>query len=74
MRGQRINRKLAVDPVDPVEAELVQLIFRLSLEGDDGSGAMGIKAMTSAPCCVGQRMRNHVGPSEQALPEQALPG
>ena len=43
MRGQRIKRKLAVDPV---EAELVQQIFRLFLEGDSGSGPMGIKILT----------------------------
>jgi site-specific DNA recombinase len=54
MRGQRIKRKLAVDPV---EAELVQLIFRLCLEGDNGSGPMGIKTMTSWLNARGYRTR-----------------
>ena len=44
MRGQRIKRKLAVDPT---EAETVRLIFRLFIEGDNGSGPMGIKLLTS---------------------------
>ena len=54
MRGQRIKRKLAIDPV---EADLVQLIFRLSLEGDSGSGPMGIKTMTSWLNARGYRTR-----------------
>ena len=41
-RGARIKKKLAIDPV---EAEQVRLIFRLFLEGDQGSGPMGIKAI-----------------------------
>lgn len=44
MRGQRTKRKLAVEPV---EAEQVRLIFRLFLEGDAGSGPMGIKVLTA---------------------------
>lgn len=43
-RGARIKKKLAIDVV---EAEVVQLIFRLFLEGDAGSGPMGIKAIVS---------------------------
>jgi hypothetical protein len=43
-RGARVKKKLAIDPV---EAELVQLIFRLLLEGDHGSGPMGIKAIAT---------------------------
>jgi hypothetical protein len=41
-RGARVKKKLAVDPV---EAEQVRLIFKLFLEGHQGSGPMGIKAM-----------------------------
>ena len=41
-RGSRIKKKLAIDPV---EAETVRLIFRLFLEGDNGSGPMGVKAI-----------------------------
>ncbi len=41
-RGSRIKKKLAIDPV---EAETVRLMFRLFLEGDQGSGPMGIKAI-----------------------------
>lgn len=54
MRGQRIKRKLAIDPV---EAELVQLIFRLSLEGDSSSGPMGIKTTASWLNALGYRTR-----------------
>ena len=54
MRGQRIKRKIAMDPV---EAELVRLIFRLVLEGDNGSGPMGIKALTSWLNSRGYRTR-----------------
>src|SRR6476659_6120552 len=39
-RGSRIKKKLAIDAV---EADTVQLIFRLFLEGDSGSGPMGVK-------------------------------
>jgi site-specific DNA recombinase len=41
-RGSRIKKKLAIDPV---EAEMVRLVFRLFLEGDNGSGPMGVKAI-----------------------------
>ena len=43
-RGQRVKKKLAIDPV---EAEQVRLMFKLFLEGDSGSGPMGIKTMVS---------------------------
>ena len=42
-RGGRAKKKLAVDPVD---AETVRLMFKLVLEGHQGSGPMGIKAIT----------------------------
>lgn len=43
-RGARVKKKLAVDAV---EAEVVRFVFKLFLEGHDGSGPMGIKAITS---------------------------
>ena len=43
-RGARVKKKLAVDPV---EAEQVRLIFKLFLEGQQGSGPMGIKAIAT---------------------------
>ena len=39
-RGAKIKKKLEVDPV---EAETVQLIYKLYLHGDGNSGALGIK-------------------------------
>jgi site-specific DNA recombinase len=39
-RGAKIKKKL---DVDPVEAETVQLIYKLYLHGDGNSGALGIK-------------------------------
>jgi site-specific DNA recombinase len=41
-RGARIKKRIEVDLV---EAETVRLIFRLALEGHDGSGPMGVKAI-----------------------------
>lgn len=43
-RGSKIKKKL---DVDPVEAELVRLIFQLYLQGDGTSGPMGVKAVTA---------------------------
>ena len=43
-RGVRAKKKLAIDPI---EAETVRLVFRLFVEGDDGSGPMGVKAIAS---------------------------
>ena len=31
--------------IDPVEAETVQLVYRLYLEGRNGTGPMGVKAI-----------------------------
>ena len=42
-RGARVKKKLAIDPV---EAELVRTIFKLFLEGIDGSGPLGVKSIT----------------------------
>jgi site-specific DNA recombinase len=54
LRGERIKRKLAVEPV---EAELVQLIFRLYVDGDGTSGPMGVKVLTSWLNARGHRTR-----------------
>ena len=43
-RGAKTKKKLAIDPV---EAEMVRLIFRLIREGDGTSGPMGVKAAAS---------------------------
>ena len=43
-RGAKTKKRLAIDPV---EAEVVRLIFRLFREGDGASGPMGVKAVTS---------------------------
>ena len=42
LRGAKMKRKLAIDPV---HAETVRLIFRLALMGKDNSGPMGVKAI-----------------------------
>ena len=42
-RGSKIKKKL---DVDPVEAELVRLIFELYTDGPDHTGALGIKETT----------------------------
>ena len=43
-RGAKTKKRLAIDPV---EAEVIRLIFRLFREGDGASGPMGVKAVTS---------------------------
>ena len=42
-RGTKIKKRLAVDPV---EAEIVRLIFRLYAEGDGATGPLGVKEST----------------------------
>ena len=42
-RGSKTKKRLAIDPV---EAEVVRLIFKLFLKGDGKSGPMGVKAVT----------------------------
>jgi site-specific DNA recombinase len=54
-RGQRVKKKLAVDPV---EAEVVRLVFRLFLQGHEASGPMGIKAIAGWLNAHGYRTRN----------------
>jgi site-specific DNA recombinase len=41
-RGARVKKRLEIDLV---EAETVRLIFRLFLEGDNGTGPMGVKTI-----------------------------
>ncbi len=41
-RGNRVKKKLVIDPV---EAETVRLIFRLFLMGDEDCGPMGVKSI-----------------------------
>ena len=44
MRGIKMKKKLEIDPL---HADTVRLIYRLALEGIDGSGPMGIKSITT---------------------------
>ena len=43
-RGSKTKKKLEIDPL---HADTVRLIYRLYLEGDGGSGPMGVKAIAS---------------------------
>ena len=53
-RGSKIKKKLAVDPVD---AELVRLIFKLYAQGDGVSGPLGVKDTTKWLNARGHRTR-----------------
>ena len=53
-RGSKIKKKL---DIDPVEAELVRLIFQLYTEGDQRTGALGIKETTKWLNSHGYRTR-----------------
>ena len=53
-RGHRTKRRIIVDPV---EAELVRLIFDLYAHGDGQSGAMGVKEVTKYLNAKGYRTR-----------------
>ena len=53
-RGAKIKKKLAIDPV---EAELVRLIFKLYAEGHEGSGPLGVKDTTKWLNARGYRTR-----------------
>ena len=53
-RGSKIKKKL---DIDPVEAELVRLIFQLYTEGDQRIGALGIKETTKWLNSHGYRTR-----------------
>ena len=67
-RGQKIKKKL---DNDPVEAELVRLIFRLYLDGDGSSGPLGLKEVTKWLNSRGHRTRRGatfgVGPVHNIL-------
>ncbi|WP_183428989.1 recombinase family protein [Mesorhizobium sp. RMAD-H1] len=43
-RGSKVKKKLEIDPL---QADTVRLIYRLFLEGDGTSGAMGVKAIAT---------------------------
>jgi site-specific DNA recombinase len=53
-RGSKIKKRL---DLDPVEAELVRLIFRLYFEGDGKSGPLGVKEVTKWLNQQGHRTR-----------------
>jgi site-specific DNA recombinase len=53
-RGTKTKRTLAIDPVD---AETVQLIFKLYLYGDGSSGALGVKEVVKWLNSRGYRTR-----------------
>ena len=53
-RGARIKKWLVVDPV---EAELIKLVFRLCRVGDAASGPMGVKAIACWLNARGYRIR-----------------
>jgi len=67
-RGSKIKKRLEIDPV---EAELVHLIFRLYLEGDGKSGPLGVKDTTKWLNANGYRTRRGatfgVGPMHRIL-------
>lgn len=48
-RGSKIKKALEIDPL---HAETIRLIFRLALEGADGGGPMGVKAIA---CFLNER-------------------
>lgn len=43
-RGAKVKKKLEIDPL---HADTVRLVYRLFLEGDGTSGAMGVKSIAS---------------------------
>jgi site-specific DNA recombinase len=53
-RGHRMKKRLTIDPV---EAETVRLVFKLYLEGDAGSGPLGVKEVAKALNARGIRTR-----------------
>jgi hypothetical protein len=67
-RGSKIKKRLAIDPV---EAELVRLIFKLYIEGDGSSGPLGVKETTKWLNSHGYRTRRGspfgVGPLHNIL-------
>lgn len=67
-RGQKIKKKL---DIDPVEAETVRLIYKLYLEGDGATGPLGVKETTKWLNSHGYRTRRGstfgVGPVHKIL-------
>ena len=67
-RGSKFKKRLEIDPV---EAELVRLIFRLYTEGDGSSGPLGVKETTKWLNQHGYRTRRGstfgVGPLHRIL-------
>ncbi len=74
-RGARIKKKLEIDLV---EAEVIQLVFRLCLEGYEQSGPMGVKAITVWLNNHGYRTRSGatwaIGPVHTMLTNTAYAG
>ncbi|VFU10937.1 Resolvase domain protein [Methylocella tundrae] len=74
-RGAKTKKRLAIDPI---EAEVVRLMFRLFREGDGTSGPMGVKAVT---CWLNERgyrtrvgARWGIGPLHQILIRETYKG
>jgi site-specific DNA recombinase len=67
-RGAKVKKTLAVDPV---EAEIIRLIYRLYLFGDGTSGGMGVKGVVKWLNRNGHRTRRGqtfgVGPAHKIL-------
>ncbi|WP_082675670.1 recombinase family protein [Aureimonas ureilytica] len=55
-RGARIKKQLTIDPV---EAETVQMIFRLYRHGDGRTGPLGVKEITKRLNAAGHRTRRN---------------
>ncbi len=74
-RGLKTKKRLAVDPV---EAEVVRLIFKLCRYGDGSTGPMGVKALTSWLNSHGYRTRVGarwgIGPLHQILTRATYKG
>lgn len=74
-RGARVKKRLEIDLV---EAETVRLIFRLFLDGDQGSGPMGVKSVTVWLNTRGYRTRSGakwgIGPVHVLLTNQIYAG
>jgi hypothetical protein len=51
-RGQKTKKTLEVDPF---QAEIVRLIFRLAREGDGDSGALGVKSIAQELRIMGSK-------------------
>jgi site-specific DNA recombinase len=74
-RGSKTKKRLAIDPV---EAEIVRLMFKLFREGNGTSGPMGVKAITNWLNQHGYRTRVGarwgIGPLHQILTRATYKG